>query len=393
VAAGNLAFSSNVYWNPHTPPRFNLFAANGGDYGQLGDSYDLAGWRALGYDAGSIVADPLLDGDSFPRLAAARGAGRRPEGAPAPSDFDGDRSSDVAIFRPSEARWLGGLSGGTVLDRRFGAPDLVDIPVGADYDGDGVADLAVFRPAAAQWFIAGSTAGPLTFRFGDTDLVDIPVPADYDGDGVADLAVFRPATADWFLLRSTAGPQTFRFGDTQLRDVPIPADYDGDGKVDLAVFRPASADWFIVRSTAGPLSFKFGDTQLRDIPAPADYDGDGKADLAVFRPADGSWLTIRSSAGPRTFKFGDTQLRDLPLTAPVGALVSLRRVGPSAVTSRGDATGSADGRVTRLVTAATTMVGRSFVESETAPGEDAPVSSRPFDSWKRRRTPPPWAAR
>ena len=55
-----LTFTSNCYFNPSGPASFSLFAANGGNYGSLGDQYDLAGWQGLGFDQDSLVGDPLL---------------------------------------------------------------------------------------------------------------------------------------------------------------------------------------------------------------------------------------------------------------------------------------------------------------------------------------------
>lgn len=53
-----LTFADNCYQNPAGAPTFSLFAANGGSYGDEGDEHDFASWRALGFDLGSVVADP-----------------------------------------------------------------------------------------------------------------------------------------------------------------------------------------------------------------------------------------------------------------------------------------------------------------------------------------------
>ena len=46
-----------------------------------------------------------------------------------------------------------------------------DIPVPGDYNGDGTTDIAVFRPSSGQWFILGQS----TVGWGGTG--DLPVPA------------------------------------------------------------------------------------------------------------------------------------------------------------------------------------------------------------------------
>jgi len=55
-----LTFTSNCYFNPSGTPSFALFAANGGNYGSKGDQYTFSAWQGLGFDTGSINADPML---------------------------------------------------------------------------------------------------------------------------------------------------------------------------------------------------------------------------------------------------------------------------------------------------------------------------------------------
>ena len=242
------------------------------------------------------------------------------------ADYDGDGSSDLAVFRPSTAQYLIRLSAGGVFVTTFGQIGLRDIPINGDFDGDGRSDLSVFRPASGQWLINQSSGGARVVNFGDTNLRDIPIPGDYDGDGKTDLAVFRPATGQWILSLSGGGALVVNFGDSGLRDIPIPADYDGDGKTDLAVFRPATAQWIIAYSGGGSRVVQFGASGLADIPAPGDFDGDGKADLTVFRPATAQWLTLFSGGGVRVVQFGAANLFDVPVEATTGALVALGRV-------------------------------------------------------------------
>jgi uncharacterized delta-60 repeat protein len=275
---------------------------------------------------GKVVVVGLSQNGSEEDFTIARLTG----GGSAPNDFNGDGWSDLAVFRPSESRWLVAYSksGGT-MNTVFGLSNLADIPVPADYDGDGKTDLAVFRPATGQWFIQPSDGGPEIIKsFGDVNLSDIPVPADYDGDGKADLAVFRPATGQWIIQASGGGPGIIKnFGGLNLSDIPVPADYDGDGKADLAVFRPATGQWFIQPSDGDPgIVRSFGAPNLSDIPVPADYDGDGRADLAVFRPSEGRWLALLSGGGVLNSTFGAPNLTDIPTAAPIGSLKKLHKV-------------------------------------------------------------------
>ena len=116
---------------------------------------------------------------------------------------------------------------------QFGDPG--DIPVPGDYNGDGTTDIAVFRPSTGQWFVRDQ----FTVQWGDRG--DIPMPGDFNGDGVdghARCSGRRPATG-WCATSSTCN-----FGGPG--DVPVPGDYNGDGTDDVAIYPPV--DGQVVRA-------------------------------------------------------------------------------------------------------------------------------------------------
>ncbi len=104
--------------------------------------------------------------------------------------------------------WMRGI--GAV---QWGAPG--DIPVPGDYNGDGTTDLAVWRPSSGTWHVRGVLDN---VQWGDSRSGDIPVPGDYNGDGTTDLAVWGSSTGIWW-MRGIDGIQWGAYG-----DIPVPGD-------------------------------------------------------------------------------------------------------------------------------------------------------------------------
>ncbi|GAB3932720.1 hypothetical protein GCM10027614_02420 [Micromonospora vulcania] len=185
------------------------------------------------------------------------------------SDYNGDGTSEIAVFRPSIREWHGY---GKVLARDWGQPG--DIPLAGDYDGDGTSDIAIFRPSTGEWHSYGKV---MATGWGGPG--DIPLSGDYDGDGKSEIALFRPSTGEWMrygrLMVSGWG---------QPGDIPLSGDYTGDGISDIALYRPSTREWMRYGKV-----MVTGWGQPGDIPLSGDYNGDGTSDIAIFRPSTGEW--------------------------------------------------------------------------------------------------------
>lgn len=181
-------------------------------------------------------------------------------------DYDGDGTSDIAIFRNASGLWAV-----RDLTRIYYGRDG-DTPAPGDYNGDGTTDLGLYRDSIGLWMVRGITRS----YFGGGE--DISVPGDYDGDGICDLSIFRPSSGLWAVKSVT---RTY-FGSSE--DIPVPLYYGESMAKYMAIYRPGSGLWAI----RGLGRAYFGEPG--DQPVPADYDGlRGGTDIGIFRGSSGLW--------------------------------------------------------------------------------------------------------
>ncbi len=188
----------------------------------------------------------------------------------ASGDYDGDGTSDVALFHSGSGLW----AVRDITRTHFGTNG--DWPVSGDYDGDGTTDIGVFRRDSGLWAVQDISRA----YFGSS--LDRPVPADYDGDRMCDAGVFRDNSGMWAIREITR----ICFG-TQW-DLPAPGDFNGDGTGDIAVVRGDYRPGFW--AIRGISRFSFWQGGYGYIPQPGDYDGDGSDEAAVYGQIEGLWM-------------------------------------------------------------------------------------------------------
>ncbi len=206
----------------------------------------------------------------------------------APADYDGDRRTDIAVWRQEALAtfYIIRSATNTIYVDQLGLG--TDTPMPGDYNGDGLADTAVKRSngnGTSSWYYRPDLASNFVTLNLNADGEE--APGDYDGDGRNDPAVFSNggATGQFNILLSGGGTSSTNYG--LPTDLVAPGDYDGDGKTDLCVIRADGTLWrWDFDPSATPGTTVVTDTWglvASDIPVPADHNGDGRWDYAIWR--------------------------------------------------------------------------------------------------------------
>ncbi len=205
--AGGNRIRNNVVW---AGPQNILIHAETGSvdntfdnnlyYAAAGPSAAEVDWRGTLYtgfenyragtsqDAASLFVDPLLedpDGDDFHlRFGSAA--------------IDAGDMSDPDLRGEYDYYGDPRIDGGKV-DMGADEYNALARPDSGDYDGDGTSDIAVFRGSSGLWAVRGVTRA----YFGAGG--DVPVPGVYGGAPAAEMGIFRPAAGLWAIRGTSPG--------------------------------------------------------------------------------------------------------------------------------------------------------------------------------------------
>jgi type VI secretion system Hcp family effector len=163
---------------------------------------------------------------------------------PVVGNWDGSGQDKIGLFR--NGFWIldyngnfqwNGIGTGNDLVAGFGASG--DVPVVRDWDGDGTSEIAVFRASAGQWIIDNNGnylwdgTGPgqdVTMYLGQNG--DVAIAGDWNSNGKDKLGIFR--NGFWILDHDGSflweGPPTDRVaGFGQAGDIPVPGKWNSGG--------------------------------------------------------------------------------------------------------------------------------------------------------------------
>ncbi len=178
--------------------------------------------------------------------------------------------------------------------------NCVDVPVTGDWNGDRASDLGVFRRQQAGGVFRKRMPDGSSVLTSFGRATDEPIVGDWNGNGQSDPGVFNRMTRTFTLSLPAGRRTTIQFG--LATDVPLAGDWDGDGRTDVGVFRPSKAK-FVLRSASGTYSTKVLGS-VSSLPVVGDWDGDGRFEPGVYDPATTVFTLSMPGGAKKSVLFG-----------------------------------------------------------------------------------------
>lgn len=256
------------------------------------------------------------------------------------NDFNGDGSSDLAVYHPGGGHWFIQTLGGNILEwfRQWGYANALPVP--ADYNGDGQYDLGVYDRNGGYWYVVARDNTPIVWGLQWGWPTAVPVQGDYNGDGKADLGVYDLETGLWYVIAHDnlnygqlikwadqwgfKGPR-HPLGPNASSVIPVPYDFDGDGRIDQAIYYRGvgmNDSGFYVRGTDGMMLFPTIWGSSGSVPVPGRYrsqiDAQYPRGITIYK-IGASWVPNHDTGRFYTPHMHGFKIGDYPTHFPVAA--------------------------------------------------------------------------
>jgi uncharacterized delta-60 repeat protein len=236
---------------------------------------------------------------------------------PLVGDWNGNGSSKVGLFRPSDGTFYLDYNGngqwdGCGTDRCLSIGMNGDIPLVGDWNGSGTSKVGAFRPSDGTFYLdyngSGTWEGCGTDRCLQIGLNgDIPLVGDWNASGTTKVGAFRPADGTFYLDYNGNGTwegcgtdRCLHIG--MLNDIPLVGDWNGSGTSKVGAFRPSDGTFYLDYNGSGTWEGCGTDRCLQigmngDVPLVGDWNGTGTSKVGAFRPGDGTFYLDYNGSG------------------------------------------------------------------------------------------------